>query len=729
MVLTLRKRQDKSRKRKDQKDGGSSGSEDGNVGDDMQSDEEVHVEGGTAWGGPIDRGDRGDDRECEPSDGIAEAAAAAAFAAANQKYAVYMEPSPSCLPAWASGSLEQQNITSFGALQEEIAGLSFKLIDWDERTRTAQDKNIKNAAQLTVHDVASSKAALHDDRAFHIEAAAHQRTELEYATSSFCSSTHISLMHQPNSFDRHARRLASARAPVRALLKDEQAAVKLELRFAEEMTLQCVPLPLGRRFFCPIVKCSTHLTFGFACTDSLRTHMSLVHGTSLGEFDFFCVAAVRLFDVFLEAYAAAHGWEQLALLHSLGSLINHTVAAATPAQAMRAQSQSVSAAGSPTDAIMLERRRRGICLLIEHMNEHARERAERRVCRQRLRQQRADRLAAAVALCERWAASEPHAPHVITILSEALSIANNQHEVRENVLLRSGCFSHIRLSLEAGTEAHQQLALALVRALCTSRHNRRELRRAGVIPPLVMLLLPVVAVQQQAGAAAALLALVQGDRVSCGTNFAKACNVPNLRLLADHPDAVTRLEAVSSGGKTGGNFLGASLQGSMSNAGSNIYSGAAKHDSAGTAVVLTDTIKPRDVAASGEIMSAFSGGADALCMEAAVKDSIHEHAFTSAGTSAHAAAVCKKDHVDTAAASSAAAAFAAADAAAILSLLRFTLPQALTARSKSGGVIHSDPDAVAPPLPGESSGASHTSRYRRAPTYLQQLLRFCAMLM
>jgi hypothetical protein len=428
---------------------------------------------------------------------------------------------------------------------------------------------------------------------------------------------------------------------------------------------------------------------------------------------------------FLESYAAAHGWEQLALLHRLGSLINHAVAATTPAQAMRAQSQSISASGSPTDAIMLERRRRGICMLIEHMNEHARERAERRVCRQRLRQQRVDRLAAAVALCERWAATEPRSPHVITILSEALSIANNQHEVRENVLLRSGCFSHIRLSLEAGTEAHQQLALALVRALCTSRHNRRELRRAGVIPPLVMLLLPVVAVQQQAGAAAALLALVQGDRVSSASNFAKACNVPNLKLLADHPDVVTRLETVSSGGKTGSNLLGASLQGSMSNAGSNIYSGAAKQDS--SAVVLTDTTKARHAAASGDTVSAISNAADAFCLEAGATDSIHEDAFTSAGTSAHAApVVCKKDHVDTAAASSAAAAFAAADAAAILSLLRFTLPQALAARSKSGGVIYSDPDAVAPPLPGESSGASHTSRYRRTPIQLQQLLRVCA---
>jgi hypothetical protein len=86
-------------------------------------------------------------------------------------------------------------------------------------------------------------------------------------------------------FCRHARRVAAARAPVRSLLRDEQAAVKVELRFAEEMTLQCVPLPLGRRFFCPIVKCCTHMTFGFASTDSLRTHVSLAHGTTLGEIE------------------------------------------------------------------------------------------------------------------------------------------------------------------------------------------------------------------------------------------------------------------------------------------------------------------------------------------------------------------------------------------------------------------------------------------------------------
>jgi hypothetical protein len=520
------------------------------------------------------------------------------------------------------------------------------------------------------------------------------------------------------SFGRHARRVATARMPVRALLRDEQAAVKLELRFAEEMTLQCVPLPLGRRFFCPIAKCSTHLTFGFACTESLRTHISLVHGTSLGEFaNTLMLLLCQNVTSFSEAYAVANGWEQVALLHSLGSLINHAVAATTPAQALRAQSQSFSSYGSATDAIMLERRRRGICLLIEHMNEHARDRAERRICRQRLRQQRADRLAAAFALCERWAAAEPHTPAVITFLSEALAIANNQHEVRENVLLRSGCFFHIRLSLEAGTEAQQQLALALVRALCTSRHNRRELRRAGVIPPLVMLLLPVVAVQQQAGAAAALLALVQGDRVSSGANAAKACNVPNLKLLADHPDAVARLEAVSSSSRTGGNLLAASLQAGMGDLCGGCSASDAKQESA-SVVMPTAQIEARQIvsgAASTDAVSehAVLVAADACGMQMGGQDPVHDDASTSA-VSAPAPVICKKGFVDTAAASSAAAAFAAADAAAILSLLRFTLPQALSARSKSGGVIHSDPDAVAPPLPGESSGASHTSRYGNA---------------
>ena len=178
MVLTLRKRQDKSRKRKSQKDGGSSGSDAGNGGDDMQSDDEVHVEGGTAWAGTIDRNEV-DERECEHNDGVAEAAAAAASAAANEKHSVFMEPSPSCISKWSYGSLEQQNITSFGALQEEIAGLSFKLVDWDEATRTAQERSIKSMAQLSVHDAASSKAALPDDKAFHFEAAAQKRADIE----------------------------------------------------------------------------------------------------------------------------------------------------------------------------------------------------------------------------------------------------------------------------------------------------------------------------------------------------------------------------------------------------------------------------------------------------------------------------------------------------------------------------------------------------------------------
>lgn len=418
---------------------------------------------------------------------------------------------------------------------------------------------------------------------------------------------------------------------------------------------------------------------------------------------------------FSEAYAAEHGWDHVALLHSLGSLINHAVAASTPAQAMRAQSL-VSVPGSAMDAIMLERRRRGICLLIEHMNEHARDRAERRVCRHRLRQQRADRLAGAVCLCERWAASKPHTPVIITLLSDALAIANSPHEVRENILLRSGCFPHIRLSLEAGTEAQQQLALALVRALCTSRHNRRELRRAGIIPPLVMLLLPSVAVQQQAGAAAALLALVQGDRVNISANpnanATKAWNVTNLKVLADHPNAVVRLEAVASGGKTASNLLGSSLKGSISNSAVGGYSDNSKQEGA-SFVAQTAVVEPRLAAgaASNDAVSehAVSGSADSCDMETGASVPDVDATHSSVGP-ASVPVTLKKERVDNAAASSAAAAFAAADAAAILSLIRFTLPQAIASRKNCGGVIYSDPDAVAPPPPGESSGASHSSR-------------------
>ena len=378
---------------------------------------------------------------------------------------------------------------------------------------------------------------------------------------------------------------------------------------------------------------------------------------------------------------------------------------------MRAQSQIVP--GSATDALMLERRRRGICLLIEHMNEHARDRAERRVCRQRLRQQRADRLAVAVSLGERWAASAPHSPAITTFLSDALAIANNQHEVRENVLLRSGCFHHIRLSLEAGTEAQQQLALALVRALCTSRHNRRELRRAGIIPPLVMLLLPSVAVQQQAGAAAALLALVQGDRAigsaNSNANATKACNVPNLKLLADYPDAVARLEAVASGGKSASNLLVSSLHGSISDSG---VGGCSDHAKCEVTSITTQSDSCHSAgAASTGALSEILVPANSCAMDMGTSDPVADVSSSSVEAPASAPVTFKEERIDSAAASSAAAAFAAADASAILSLLRFTLPQAITARRNCGSVMYSDPDAVAPPPPGESSGASHTSRY------------------
>jgi hypothetical protein len=138
-----------------------------------------------------------DDSEGEHSDGIAEAVAVAeaASAAANEKYSVLMEHSPSCLPAWASVSLEQQSITSFGALQEELAGLSFKLVDWDERTLLAQEKMFKLASQLSLHENASMNAPSPDDRAFHLEAAEQNRVDLECATTLVFS---FSMFFSPN---------------------------------------------------------------------------------------------------------------------------------------------------------------------------------------------------------------------------------------------------------------------------------------------------------------------------------------------------------------------------------------------------------------------------------------------------------------------------------------------------------------------------------------------------
>jgi len=185
MVLTLRKRHDKNRKRKNSKESGSSGSECGVGGEDMQSEEEVVVEGGTGRGFGVDFGGREEaESESEHSDGsAAAAAAAAASAAANEKYSVLIEPSPSLQPAWAHHSLEQHSMTSFAALQEEIAGLSFKLVDWEERARAAQDKILKCTSQLSAHEAASSQAALLDDRTFHREAAAQKRADLECAPS------------------------------------------------------------------------------------------------------------------------------------------------------------------------------------------------------------------------------------------------------------------------------------------------------------------------------------------------------------------------------------------------------------------------------------------------------------------------------------------------------------------------------------------------------------------
>ena len=198
--------------------------------------------------------------------------------------------------------------------------------------------------------------------------------------------------------------------------------------------------------------------------------------------------------------------------------------------------------------------------------------------------------------------------------------------------------------------------------------------------------------------------------------------MPNLKLLADYPDAVARLEAVASGSKTVDTLFGLSSKVSMRDAGissDSTQEGASCAAPAGThfaagGLANVSAVNNHEVASSTNMCDMKTGAPD-----------LNADSASSSTTPAPAPVVCKLERVDSAAASSAAAAFAAADATAILSLIRFTLPQAITARSKIGSVIHSDPDAHAPPLPGESSGASHTSRYASTQlfvSFIEQLL-------
>jgi hypothetical protein len=283
-----------------------------------------------------------------------------------------------------------------------------------------------------------------------------------------------------------------------------------------------------------------------------------------------------------------------------------------------------------------------------------------------------------------------------------LAIACNQHEVRENVLLRSGCFPHIRL--------------ALIQALCTSRHNRRELRLCGVIPHLIMMLSPGLPAQQQAGSVAALLALMQGDCVGCCKTPANACNVPNLQILADHPDAVARLEAIASGRKTSESCqIGAPINGCKGDA-ERSCTDAMQDCAASPASVSAEVCHAAFITEHTNFSSS-----DSCCTKSIAVDSV---ADVSSALPVLASAPMCRDLVECAPSSP-----ASADAVAILSLIRFTLPQSIADRIKRGIAVHSDPDALAPPPPGESSGASHTSRLTCIEKYAATLLHAIVFLL
>ncbi len=315
-------------------------------------------------------------------------------------------------------------------------------------------------------------------------------------------------------------------ADLRQGVEDDAESLTAELQLMQEFFFQGLPFPQGRRVFCPIPNCSTHMVMGFSCTESLCCHLSSCHQTTLKDLE------------------ARYGWSPLVMTQNLpvqsAQLFSEPNAAlfSEPYAALfrnvKNKTAFMSVPSKVAVAFVSERKHHSLDTLVsqlttekttvqnridsnsaaiqERLTRKARETAARRSAIgellpkldsaiSRLKSETGSKLTQAILDIGNLAFHGPH------IRSEIMSA---------NVL------PAINTLLQSRSEAHREHAASAIKNLCLDLEHQRAVRKAGCIPHLVALLRGTR--MQRKESLCALVNLVRGDPGSSG-------NVKNQRAV------------------------------------------------------------------------------------------------------------------------------------------------------------------------------------------------------
>lgn len=308
----------------------------------------------------------------------------------------------------------------------------------------------------------------------------------------------------------HLCKKVDLQSDIRQGVDDDSESLAAELRLMEEFFFQGLPFPQGRRFFCPVTNCPTHLVMGFGCIDSLCSHLNSVHQTTLRDIEKLC------------------GWSSVLLTQNLPLQSAQMFSDPNAVLLRNAKSRSafVSAPSKVGVGFVSERRHHSLETLLSHLSREKSAIQERvDACAKANQEREAQKLRDIAARRQVIGELLPKLDSAISRLKSEtgskltqaiLDIGNlafHSPHVRSEIML-SNVLAVIFNLLQSRSEAHREHAASAIKNLCLDLEHQRAFRKAGCIPPLVALLRGTR--MQRKESLCALVNLVRGDPGSVG---------------------------------------------------------------------------------------------------------------------------------------------------------------------------------------------------------------------
>ncbi len=288
----------------------------------------------------------------------------------------------------------------------------------------------------------------------------------------------------------------------------------------EEFFFQGLPLPQGRRFFCPVMSCPTHLLMGFGCVDSLCSHLNSMHQMNLKDLEARC------------------GWPPVLstqILPLQSAQVFSEPNASVPRN-VKNKFAFQNAPGKMAVGFVSERKQHSLEALLSLLTRekmviqdriNARSNALQEREAQKLRDITARRHSIGELLPKLDSAISRLKSETGSKLTQAILDIGNLafHSIRVRAeIMSSDVLPFISALLQSRSEAHREHAASAIKNLCLDLQHQRAVRKAGCIPPLVALLRGTR--MQRKESLCAIINLVRGDPGSLG-------NVKNQRAVAD----------------------------------------------------------------------------------------------------------------------------------------------------------------------------------------------------